>query len=88
LNFEGNVEETYCRTFQIEYESQFGETVKHDLKENGEKISVTNENRNEFVDLYVDWLVNTSVETQFFCFKKGFEKVVSGDAIKVFSLRI
>lgn len=83
LAFEGNVEETYCRTFQIEYESPFGELIKHDLKVNGHEIPVTNENRLEFVELYLDWLFNRSVENQFKCFKKGFEKVVSGDAIKL-----
>ena len=83
LAFEGNVEEVYCRTFQIEYESSFGERMKYDLKPFGEKIPVTNENRAEFVELYIDWMVNTSVEKQFDYFKKGFEKVVSGEAIKV-----
>jgi hypothetical protein len=83
LAFQGNVEEIYCRTFQIEYESSFGEIMKHDLKPEGSKIPVTNENRAEFVELYIDLLVNSSVENQFSYFKKGFEKVVSGDAIKV-----
>ena len=83
LSFEGNVEEIYCRSFQIEYESAYGEKLKINLKENGDKIPVTNENRQEFVELYVDWLVNKSVENQFECFKTGFYKVVSGDAIKV-----
>lgn len=83
LAFDGNVEEIYCRTFQIEYESPFGEVVKYNLIENGEKISVTNQNRIEFVELYLDWLINKSVENQFGYFKKGFEKVVSGNAIKV-----
>lgn len=83
LSFEGNVEETYCRTFQIVNESPFGESMKIDLKEKGSEIPVTNENRVEFVEIYLDWLFNKSVENQFKYFKKGFEKVVSGDAIKV-----
>lgn len=83
LAFEGNVEEIYCRTFQIEHESPFGELIKHDLKANGCEIPVTNDNRQEFVELYLDWLFNKSVENQFHYFKKGFEKVVSGDAIRL-----
>lgn len=57
--------------------------MKIDLKEKGSEIPVTNENRVEFVEIYLDWLFNKSVENQFKYFKKGFEKVVSGDAIKV-----
>jgi len=81
LAYDGNVEEIYCRTFQIEYESAFGEILKYDLVENGDKIAVTNQNRAEFVDLYVDWLINKSVENQFGYFKKGFE-IIDGLPVK------
>lgn len=77
------METTYCRTFQIDHESSFGEIHKIELKPDGGNIAVTNENRGEFVTLYIDWIVNKSVENQFGYFKKGFERVVSGDAIKV-----
>jgi Ubiquitin-protein ligase len=35
------------------------------------------------VNLYVDWLLNKSIENQFKPFYKGFRKVVNGDMIKV-----
>ena len=52
-------------------------------KENGAEISVNNENRFEYIDLYVDWYLNKSIEKQYRLFEKGFKKVVDGDVIKV-----
>lgn len=53
----------------------FDQIQVHALKENGENISVTHENKNEYVDLYVDFLLNKSVENQFKAFNQGFQKV-------------
>jgi hypothetical protein len=83
LSFEGNVEEVYCRSFYIETEA-FGEIIKHPLKENGENIPVTNENREEYVKLYVDWWLNTGVERIFNEFKNGFLKICAGEVINWF----
>ena len=44
LKFEGNVEETYCRTFVGEYES-YGEVVSVPLVPGGADIPVTEKNR-------------------------------------------
>lgn len=44
LAFEGNVEEVYGHTFQIKYEF-FGEQRTHNLKEGGDSILLTNQNR-------------------------------------------
>lgn len=49
----------------------------------GDKIPVTEKNREEYVELYVDWLVNESVKIQFSSFYKGFQKVVAGSLIRV-----
>lgn len=38
---------------------------------------MTNENVREYVDLYVDWLLNRSVAPHFDAFRKGFVKVGS-----------
>jgi len=40
----------------------FGEILTHDLKENGGNVPVTNENRQEYVDLYVQWTLTKSIE--------------------------
>eukprot|EP00931_Biecheleriopsis_adriatica_P057387 TRINITY_DN34032_c0_g1_i1.p1 TRINITY_DN34032_c0_g1~~TRINITY_DN34032_c0_g1_i1.p1 ORF type:complete len:831 (-),score=236.30 TRINITY_DN34032_c0_g1_i1:94-2586(-) len=71
LEFEGNVEEVYCRNFVATYEN-FGAVVEVPLKEGGENIPVTNENRGEYVDLYVDWFFNGSIRDKFRSFKRGF----------------
>lgn len=44
LRYEGDVERDFCRTFQVSYEV-FDQVVNFDLKPNGDKISVTNANR-------------------------------------------
>ncbi|CAD7927436.1 unnamed protein product [Amoebophrya sp. A120] len=78
LEFEGNVEETFCRDFVASYES-FGAEIQVPLKEGGESIPVTNENRGEFVSLYVDWFFNKSVFDKFRSFKKGFLRCFQPD---------
>lgn len=35
-------------TFAVEYQS-FGQTLKYNLKENGESVQVTEENKHEYV---------------------------------------
>jgi len=81
---ECTVEDTFCRSFCIEYES-FGAKIQHELKPGGSSINVTAANRAEFVDLYVNWLVNDSIEKTFPHFKRGFDKCVgNSEAIKAF----
>ena len=45
LLFEGDVESTFMQTFRISCTDVFGNTISHDLKENGDDIKVTKENR-------------------------------------------
>ena len=42
----------------------------------GSEIPVTGENREEYVQLYVDWVLNKSIETQFTAFAEGFDQVL------------
>ncbi|XP_045459726.1 ubiquitin-protein ligase E3A [Melitaea cinxia] len=76
LEYTGSdLEEVYYQTFRICYTDVFGNNIFHDLKENGDDIFVTQENKQEFVDLYADFLLNSSVETQFKAFRRGFAMV-------------
>lgn len=75
LDYTGNVEEDMSLTFQISHTDMFGSVVLFDLKEDGEQIPVTKENRQEFVNMYTDYILNRSVETQFRAFRKGFQMV-------------
>ena len=74
LDFEGNVEATFARSFEVEYD-YFGELRSVELKPGGAAISVTNDNRVEFVRVITDYYLNKSVEEQFSAFASGFLQV-------------
>mmetsp|Transcript_23572 Transcript_23572/g.30811 ORF Transcript_23572/g.30811 Transcript_23572/m.30811 type:complete len:744 (+) Transcript_23572:165-2396(+) len=83
LKTEDDVETMADLTFQLSYEV-FGEIKSIDLKPNGSNIPVTKDNRQEYVDLYVQWLLEKSIESQFSAFRRGFMKVCGGEAMKLF----
>ena len=80
LKYEGNVEDDMCQTFQVST-TVFGSVMTENLKENGHSIPVTNENRNEYVDLYVDYILNKSIYRQFAAFYHGFHSVCASNAL-------
>ncbi|XP_061681552.1 ubiquitin-protein ligase E3A [Syngnathoides biaculeatus] len=82
LNYGGDVEADMALTFRICLADLFGNPVFYDLKAKAEDIPVSRENRQEFVDLYTDYILNTSVERQFRAFKKGFLMVTSESPMK------
>ncbi|MEE6470515.1 hypothetical protein FKM82_008991 [Ascaphus truei] len=82
LEYEGSVEDDMMITFQISQTDLFGNPLMHDLKENGDKIPITNENRKEFVSLYIDYIINKSVEKQFKAFRRGFHMVTNESPLK------
>ncbi|XP_048526235.1 ubiquitin-protein ligase E3A isoform X2 [Dendroctonus ponderosae] len=73
---DSDLEEVFMQTFRISYQDVFGTIINYDLKDKGDKIPVTQENKYEFVELYADFLLNKSVEKQFKAFYKGFQMVV------------
>ncbi|KAJ8727556.1 hypothetical protein PYW07_001675 [Mythimna separata] len=84
LDYPGeDVEEVFSLCFAVNSEV-FGQIQVHPLKENGENVPVTHENKQEYVELYVDYLLNKSVENQFKAFNQGFQKVCGGRIIKLF----
>lgn len=93
LNFDGDVESVYQRNFTFDEECM-GVTRTIELKPNGADIPLTNENRkgfqlflnlfySEYVSLYVDYILNKSIESQFKAFQTGFWDVTGGEALKV-----
>ncbi|XP_052227166.1 probable E3 ubiquitin-protein ligase HECTD2 isoform X2 [Dreissena polymorpha] len=80
LDYTGNVEDDLCLSFQISQDN-FGHVTACDLKPGGDKIPVTNENRQEYVDLYVDWVLNKAVFNQFKAFYHGFHTVCASNAL-------
>jgi len=65
-------------------EECFGEARESPLKKGGDKISVTKENRKEYVNLYCDYFVNESIKRQFNKFQSGFRKVCNGRVMDLF----
>lgn len=83
LDFDGDVEATYCRDFVASVE-RYGVVSNVPLIPNGEKTPVTNANRHEFVEAYVRYLLDTAVARQFEPFKRGFFTVCAGNALSLF----
>lgn len=83
LEYEGDVEDVFCRDFVVEME-RYGEIVEVPLCTGGRQRAVTNKNRREFVDLYVRYLLDTAVTRQFGPFKRGFFTVCGGNALSLF----
>ncbi|KAK7509332.1 uncharacterized protein IWZ02DRAFT_160426 [Phyllosticta citriasiana] len=83
LEFDGDVESTFCRDFVAEVE-YCGAVRQEPLCPNGANIPVTNANRQEFVDLYVRYLLDTAVARQFDPFRRGFFTVCGGNALSLF----
>ncbi|TPX32888.1 hypothetical protein SmJEL517_g04094 [Synchytrium microbalum] len=84
LDYDGDdVEAVFCRDFVAEY-TAYGDVVRVPLVPNGDSIAVTNANREKYVELMVDFLLNRSVQRQFDAFKEGFMMVCGGNALSLF----
>ncbi|XP_057703370.1 probable E3 ubiquitin-protein ligase HECTD2 [Corythoichthys intestinalis] len=80
LDYDGNVEEDFYLTFQV-LQEEMGVVKSYNLKPGGDKIPVTKHNRKEYVQLYVDFLLNKSIYKQFAAFYHGFHSVCASDAL-------
>uniref|UniRef100_A0A8D0BMM1 HECT and RLD domain containing E3 ubiquitin protein ligase 4 n=1 Tax=Salvator merianae TaxID=96440 RepID=A0A8D0BMM1_SALMN len=80
---EDDIEETFCLNFTITVEN-FGTTEVKELIPNGADIPVVKKNRQEFVDAYVDYIFNKSVEPLYDAFHAGFHKVCGGKVLQLF----
>jgi E3 ubiquitin-protein ligase NEDD4 len=68
-------------------EERFGEMVTIDLKPGGANIAVTEENKKEYVDFVVEYLMSKRVKDQFDAFMSGFSELIPQDSINVFDER-
>ncbi|XP_011882075.1 PREDICTED: probable E3 ubiquitin-protein ligase HERC4 isoform X2 [Vollenhovia emeryi] len=80
---ESNLDEIFCLNFMITREV-FDERKNFELIPGGENVPVTLKNKQQYVDLYVDYILNKSVETQFRAFAKGFHNVCGGRVLELF----
>uniref|UniRef100_A0A8C9SYP8 E3 ubiquitin-protein ligase SMURF1 n=1 Tax=Scleropages formosus TaxID=113540 RepID=A0A8C9SYP8_SCLFO len=70
-------------TFCVEH-SAYGQIVQHELKPNGKSIPVTEDNKKEYVRLYVNWRFLRGIEAQFLALQKGFNEVIPHHLLKAF----
>jgi E3 ubiquitin-protein ligase HERC4 len=84
LTYENDdLESALCLNFVIE--RRFcDETRSIELKPGGHSISVNQQNKQEFVNLYVDYVFNKSCETQFQAFSAGFRRVINSKPLEMF----
>lgn len=83
LNDEDNIEELDLN-FTIDVEEK-GEYKTISLKENGENISVTNANKHEYISLYANYHLRTSIKDEINAFCEGFESLIQPDEIRFFT---
>ncbi|KAH9513169.1 putative E3 ubiquitin-protein ligase herc4 [Bulinus truncatus] len=76
-------ESVFNLTFEIMQE-QFGETKSVELCPEGSTKVVNQSNKLEYINVYVDYLLNKSVQTQFKAFNDGFHCVCGGKVLDLF----
>ena len=69
-------------TFSTSYDNYGYEQIV-ELVPGGEFIAITNVNKQEFVDRYIDWYLTSSIQSQFQPFYRGFYKAVSDASIRL-----
>ncbi|CAF1039515.1 unnamed protein product [Rotaria sordida] len=84
LNYKADdLETTLCYAFDIERE-HYGERRRIELKPGGSLIMVNQKNKQEFVDLYIDYVFNKSCEKQFQAYSAGFRRVINSKPLELF----
>ncbi|XP_053682402.1 E3 ubiquitin-protein ligase Nedd-4-like isoform X4 [Sabethes cyaneus] len=70
-------------TFCVDEET-FGYTSQRELKPNGADIEVTNENKDEYIKLVIEWRFVARVKDQMQAFLDGFGQIVPLNLLKIF----
>lgn len=84
LEYEGDdMEDVFMQTFRVGYQDVFGTSLTHDLKTDGDNIVVNQTSKQEFVELYADFLLNKMVERQFRAFRRGFHMVTDDSPLAI-----
>lgn len=86
FNRENDITDVLYETFTTA-EDRFGELVTIDLIPGGESISVTEENKKDYVDSVVAYRISKRVKEQFDAFMEGLLELIPRDLINVFDER-
>uniref|UniRef100_A0AAQ4QHA1 E3 ubiquitin-protein ligase n=1 Tax=Gasterosteus aculeatus aculeatus TaxID=481459 RepID=A0AAQ4QHA1_GASAC len=80
---ENDITSVLDHTFCVEHNA-FGKFSQHELKPNGRNLPVTEENKKEYVRLYVNWRFMRGIEAQFLALQKGFSELIPQHLLKPF----
>uniref|UniRef100_A0A8C9XW04 E3 ubiquitin-protein ligase n=1 Tax=Sander lucioperca TaxID=283035 RepID=A0A8C9XW04_SANLU len=80
---ENDITSVLDHTFCVEHNA-FGKFLQHELKPNGRNMPVTEENKKEYVRLYVNWRFMRGIEAQFLALQKGFSELIPQHLLKPF----
>ncbi|XP_057668198.1 E3 ubiquitin-protein ligase SMURF2 [Diorhabda carinulata] len=83
---ENNIDGVLDTNFAVENNS-FGIVKVHELKPGGASISVTEENKREYVKLYVNYRFMRGIEQQFLALQKGFSELIPSTSLRPFDER-
>ncbi|XP_058121467.1 E3 ubiquitin-protein ligase Su(dx) [Anopheles ziemanni] len=72
--------------FSVDFEV-LGQIIHHELKEEGDKERVTEENKEEYISLMTEWRMTRGIEEQTKTFLEGFNEVVPLEWLKYFDER-
>ncbi|XP_033108206.1 probable E3 ubiquitin-protein ligase HERC3 [Anneissia japonica] len=78
-----DLQDAFNMYFQVSTEFR-GEVDTFDLKEGGKDIPLNYDNKQEYVDLYIDCIFNESVKDQYSAFAEGFLQVCGGPVLQKF----
>ncbi|KAJ8122768.1 hypothetical protein ONZ43_g1119 [Nemania bipapillata] len=79
-----DITDIITETFSVE-DDEFGVTKISDLCENGRNITVTEENKHDYVRLVVEHKLLSSVKEQMENFLKGFHDIIPAELISIFN---
>nr|KAF6482160.1 SMAD specific E3 ubiquitin protein ligase 1 [Molossus molossus] len=80
---ENDITPVLDHTFCVEHNA-FGRILQHELKPNGRNVPVTEDNKKEYVRLYVNWRFMRGIEAQFLALQKGFNELIPQHLLKPF----
>uniref|UniRef100_A0A1B6CDN2 E3 ubiquitin-protein ligase n=2 Tax=Clastoptera arizonana TaxID=38151 RepID=A0A1B6CDN2_9HEMI len=72
--------------FSVDFEI-LGQVIHHELKDNGDKIRVVEENKEEYMRLMTEWRMTRGIKDQTQAFLEGFNEVVPLEWLKYFDER-
>nr|XP_034174941.1 E3 ubiquitin-protein ligase SMURF1 [Osmia lignaria] len=83
---ENSIDGVLDAAFSVEH-SSFGMLKNHELKPGGKDIPVTEENKKEYVRLYVNYRFMRGIEQQFLALQKGFHELIPPQLLRPFDER-